>query len=348
MVDLKTLELTKKTLEKFLTCFKLNNSPKSKEKVEWQFFKNTEKSNVVDIVYDEENQRTAAIYAVSNVKVKVNNEIIKAAQSLDTITDINYRKQGLFVKTAKSVYEKAYSENIAFIYGFPNGNSIYGFQNKLDWMVLDPVPFLIKPLRTKYFFNKFFLLKGLPDFKISFTKLNQPKDIVFVYDQNFPDEVDSLWTSFSCKFKVGLVRNKHYLNWRYLQKPNEEYKIIHAYSNSKEYLGFIVFTLKKKHGGKIGYIMELMFDPNNKQVGKYLLKKSINELKLNKADCILSWCFKHSFLHKFYRQVYFFNMPEKLRPIELHFGALSLNKKYQNTINERSNWFISYSDSDTV
>lgn len=348
MDELEILDLNKNTINKFLNCFNLNNNPKDQKKVEWQFFENTEKSNVVNITYDSKKERTASIYAVSCIKFKINKDTLKAAQSLDTITDVNYRKQGLFVKSAMDVYYKAKNSENAFVYGFPNGNSIHGFNKKLKWKVLDPVPFLIKPLRTKYFFKRIPLLKYLPDFSLPTFNFKNNNDIILKTTNDFPDSVNSLWDTFSKSFKIGLVRDKDYLNWRYIQKPSEDYKIIHAYSNENKHLGYIVYTLKRKHNGKIGYIMELVYDLKSPNIGRQLLKKAISNLKNNKADCVLSWCFKHSAIYNIYKHAKFYNMPEKLRPIELHFGVLAFNKKHEDIINNRENWFLSYSDSDTV
>ena len=176
MSELNKYNLNQETLPKFKSCFDLNGSPKDIDKIEWQYFKNTEKSNLVEISYDKNAQKTAGIYAISNVRFKLGDEEMIGAQSLDTIVDINYRGRGLFTKLAKSVYDKAKESNIALVYGFPNGNSIHGFSKKLNWEVLDPVPFLIKPLRTKYFTNKIKYLKFLPNIKISYSKYKKGYD----------------------------------------------------------------------------------------------------------------------------------------------------------------------------
>ena len=111
---------------------------------------------------------------------------------------------------------------------------------------------------------------------------------------SFPEDVNYIWKIFSKNILVAIDRNKDYLDWRFIHKPNENYRIAHCYCKKKGYLGFIVFTVKDKHNGRIAYIMELMYDLNEPRAAKLLLNYAINEVKKNNADCLLTWCFKHS------------------------------------------------------
>jgi len=339
-------DLDNDTLVDFMDCFEKNGNKKKIENLRWQFFNNTEKKSVVDIAKDKTTGKTAAIYALACVKFKINNDLVIGSQSLDTITDVDYRGTGLFINLANDVYEKA-KASVTLVYGFPNGNSVKGFKKRLKWQVLDPLPFLIKPLRSKYFTRKIKYLKFLPDVNLSPFKSALNKDYKIKESNDFPEKVNDLWAEFSKKFKVSVHRDTAYLNWRFLQKPNENYKIAHCY-NLDTYVGYIIYTVKEKHGGKIGYIMDMVYDLTDQNVPTVLLRHATNKIKEEKADCILSWCLEHSPNYPVYKKERFFDFPEKLRPIELHFGARSFKPEYEEVIANRDNWFISYADSDTV
>lgn len=339
--------LNPETLALYKNCFDQNGSPKNAQNIEWQFFKNTPQSAFVDILVDSSENKAAAIYAVSCVHFKMGNSTVVGAQSLDTITDVNYRGQGHFINLAKDVYQKAADAGTALVYGFPNGNSIHGFKKKLEWEVLDPVPFLIKPLQSGYFTKKIPGLKWLPSIPLSFKTYKAHKGFSIREDFAFPTEVDALWKAFSVNIPVALQRDKPYLDWRYIAKPHENYQIAHCYDARNQYLGFVVFAVKKKHGGSIGYVLELIYDLENPMAGQKLLEYAVSKMRPN-ADCILSWSFAHSPNHNVYKKSFFMTLPERLRPIELHFGARAFNDKYKTLIENRQNWFLSYSDSDTV
>lgn len=347
MTETKILSLNHETIHHYKKCFDNNNSPKDLQVLNWQFFESGNK-NFVDIELDVDNDKIAAIYATFGVRLKIDTEIHLGCQSLDTITDLDYRGKGLFIKLAKDVYQKAKDDGVALVYGFPNGNSIHGFEKKLEWKVLDPVPFLIKPLKSSYFTKKFSSLSFLPNLNLSLTKYSKDKNYKIVERLEFPEAVNSVWKSFSESIKVAVHRDKSYLDWRYIQKPFENYKIAHCYDTNEQYIGFIVYTVKGKHGGKIAYIMEMVYDLKHPTASNKLLEYAISEIKKEQADCILSWCMNHSPSAKTYKKNFFISMPERFRPIELHFGVRSFQKQWDEIITNRENWYLSYSDSDTV
>jgi predicted acetyltransferase len=80
-----------------------------------------------------ENDEPAAFYGVFPMRLKYGNKEYLVAQSGDTMTAPNHRGKGLFIELAKMTYELAKNQNVAFVFGFPNENSLPGFQRKLDW-----------------------------------------------------------------------------------------------------------------------------------------------------------------------------------------------------------------------
>jgi GNAT superfamily N-acetyltransferase len=78
--------------------------------------------------------RPAAYYGVFKQTLVINGvELISAAQSGDTMTDPDYRGQGLFIELAKITYQEARKQGIELIFGFPNENSLPGFKKHLGW-----------------------------------------------------------------------------------------------------------------------------------------------------------------------------------------------------------------------
>jgi len=350
-MNLQILDLDRDTIHYYKDCFDNNGDPKDMKSLEWQFFENkTPIPFFVDIAYDNEVKRTAAIYATFSIGVKIDDDNRIACQSFDTITDIEYRGKGLYTKLAANVFKKGTESGLAFVYGFPNGNSIHGFASKHNWIIMDPVPFLIRPLKTQYFTKKIKGLGFLPNVNLwnPFTRTKVKKGFTIRCEKAFPNAVNNLWINFSKNIGVAVNRNKAYLDWRYIQKPLENYCIAHCYNGENEYSGFIVYCIKEKHNGKIAYIMELIYDLNFPASGQELLKFAMLQIRKNNADCILSWCFKHAPNYNVFKNALFLNMSEKIRPIELHFGCKAYDKTVEKTISKRTNWYISYSDSDTV
>jgi Acetyltransferase (GNAT) domain len=337
-----------KDLELYKETFLNNLSDKNIEQLEWLHFKNVPQEQLV--YFAKSHEKIAAIYAAMPAYFKIGNKLdCLACQSLDTITDKDHRGKGLFIKLAKTVYEKAKVNNYKFVYGFPNGSSVHGFIKKLDWKLLDPIPFLIKPLRLGYFLQYVPVIKKISKF-LNFplsrgSKPSLSKNLQIKLITNFNEDYNELWNFFSENITISINRNANYMNWRFVSKPKEYYHKFAIYENNV-LSGIIVYCNKIKHGGNIGYIMELIC--KNEFYSKKLLKHAISHMKKEKVDACLTWCFDHSPNKLAYKKSFFMKFPKKLQSIELHFGYACFEKELNELLSKRENWYLSYADSDTV
>jgi hypothetical protein len=78
-----------------------------------------------------------------------------------------------------------------------------------------------------------------------------------------------------------------------------------------------------------------------------LLRRALREMTSGGADVALAWNLDSSPNHAAFRAAGFRHLPERLRPIELHFGARPLGSA-ELPLGNRDNWYLSYCDSDTV
>jgi hypothetical protein len=122
------------------------------------------KSDIGFLAFDGKN--VASYYGVFPIKMVYKGVEYFAAQSGDTLTHPNYQKKGLFTYLAKETYLLAEKENIQFVFGFPNKNSLPGFQKKLNWVchhkmqefsiAVNSLP-VAELVSKKYFFNELYL-----------------------------------------------------------------------------------------------------------------------------------------------------------------------------------------------
>ena len=88
MTNIEIKGINKETIEIYKACFDLNGSQKKEEDIRWRFLENPINNQIVEIAFDIEKNKTAAIYAISNVKFKVDEKELIGTQSIDAITDI--------------------------------------------------------------------------------------------------------------------------------------------------------------------------------------------------------------------------------------------------------------------
>lgn len=335
----------------FADCFNRNGSEKELANVQWQLLENPVDKLYVDFA-ESDSGDLAAIYASAPNRFKVAEQTVTAVQSLDTLTDAEYRGKGLFKKLAASVFGRCEQESVDFIYGFPNGNSAHGFFNRLGWTSLDPVPFLVCPLRSGYFASRAPVLKKIsrwiPDIPLAKPRMPVLPEGHAIRAALSWDEFDieGISEEFSSTYQVGIVRDKAYLKWR-TSKPQENYKTL-VYYVGDEAKAVIVYAVKEKHGGRIGYILELMHPAGGESMGTALLRHALRDMVRQKTDAVLAWCFSHSANYSSFRRSGFWTLPMRLRPIELHMGVKPLASKDLANLLKRENWYVSYCDSDTV
>ena len=347
------MQATEADLASFHSCFAANGIPKDLDVLRWQYLASPAKRLFVDLSVDGtgKEEQVAGIYAVHPVAFRLGGEIRYGAQSLDTLTDAGYRGRGIFVELARSVYSRLEREGFALVYGFPNGNSAPGFYKHLAWVSLDPVPLLCRPLRTRYFLRRVpragKALGALPDVRLPLPSAPvlaggaaiRPLD-------GFDSGLDALWDAFSRGIGVAVNRDHGYLEWRLRRKPHEAYRT-YGYYRGGQLAGFVSYSLKERHGGRVGYIMEALYDPADAAVGEALLRWAVRDLAEKGADAVLAWNFAHSPNRPAFSATGFRELPERVRPSELHFGVRALSAADAGLLGDRGSWYISFCDSDT-
>ena len=339
-------------LENYRQVFEKNGTERDITNLQWLHQQNIANTNT--IYYAMHNEEIAAIYTALPVIFKINDVLLPALQSIDTMTDLDHRGKGLFPKLAAKLYSDAAENNFSLVYGFPNENSAPGFFKKLQWISFGEAPFLLKPINPFYFIKKFInRKKKLEDFS-SFNHIyNAPKlkeintSVVIKAIANFDESYDQIWKKVSKNIKVCINRNAEYMNWRYVNKPAEHYYRYGIFIEG-QLKAVVVYAIKGKHGGRIGYIMDLIFEPNNGSAGKQLLKFTSQQFRLQQTDTVLTWSLPGSFNYACFKKSGYYSLPLKLRPQHLFLGVRAFNVAYSDLILDIKNWYISYSDSDTV
>lgn len=346
-LDLRAMEASESDLLAFKECFERNGTPRRLDALRWQYLENPSNELLVGLAVSGE--RLAAIYAVQPAYVRVQGVRRLAAQSVDTLVDADFRGRGLFTTMADSVYRRAAEREGAFVYGFPNANSAPGFFKKLGWLSLDPVPFLVRPLRTAFLASKLPLgrwSQRLPDLRLPIRRPKLRKSQELRPMTELGSEVDDLWNRFAADVAVAVDRSVEYLRWR-LRKPGERYECLGVYE-AERLVAFCAYTTVDKHGGRVGYVIELLHEPERAESGSALLAECLERMESAGADAVLAWCFSHSPNAKAYSRAGFWPLPKKLRPIELHLGVRPLDGSLSDLLSRRENWYVSYCDSDTV
>ena len=287
------------------------------------------------------NEKPVALYAVFKNRMLIKGKPVFGAQSFDTLTNSEFRGRGLFKTLASEIHENMSSHGIELIYGVPNGSSYQGFQKYLNWSLLDPLPMLARPIGFRYFLVRAKLRKS----KLEPTSGGSVSFGTHV--EEVPEDVSDLFSRSISENHTGVIRDYEYLTWR-LSRPGATYQLFEHRDGSGKLIAFAVYELVMKHGCCLGYLMEVIVDRNHEDAGKILLKSMVKEMRSRGADLVFGWASASSTLRRLLKRSWFIPFPEKLRPIELHFGYRANNPAIHQSLLNQSSWSISYLDSDTV
>jgi GNAT superfamily N-acetyltransferase len=337
-------------LTRFAACFEANGDPKDVRHLRWQYREPPVGRTYVDAAEDASG-RLGGIYAVFPTRFRLGDRVVTGVQSLDTLTDEHHRGKGLFTKLAKRVYDRCTTDDVALVYGFPNGSSAHGFFEKLGWTRLDPVPFLVRPLSVRYLLRRARVPEGLAGLvPAGWPTLRRAPRLAADEEVAVTLQVDeamaAVWTGFATQVRAAVERDLPYLRWR-LSRPKGGYKLL-VFRRGGAVLGWTALTVLDKHGGRVGYVMELLYPPSEPRIGEALAHAALDEMRASGAEVALAWCLDHAPNRDAYRAAGFRTLPQALRPIELHFGVRALAAPADAALANRENWYLSYLDSDTV
>jgi hypothetical protein len=333
-------------------CFAANGAEKDMQVLRWHYLHRPAPGIYTHFALQEggDGPAVAGIYSLLPAVLRVNGRARPAAQALDVITDARCRGRGVFVGLGAAACGRAEAEGVAVLYAFPNDKSGPGFWNKLGWTRLGSPPFLVRPLRTRFFLSRLprigRALARMPDLPLPRPRAASADGGIEPLAE-WGAEIDALWERFSAGIGVAVQRDAAFLRWRFADKPGERYEV-RVLRRAGRMEGLVVWTLKSKHGGSIGYLMELMHDPARPDDGRALLSAAVRDMAAGGADAVLAWSLPHAPNHAVYRGGGFLPMPERLRPIQLNFGVRALDPALQPLVQDLGSWYLSYSDSDTV
>lgn len=260
----------------------------------------------------------------------------RAFQAVDSYVDERCRGQGVFTKLAQAYDDFVQDTSGDLVWGFPNDNAAPVWFKRLGWAHLGQVPLLVKPLRASLLLRRL----GLPgDIPLSFSRNQQLTPL-----QEVGDWADALWEHFGAAVGCASRRDHAFLQWRLFDDCRaDDYRVVGAASGAGEDSALVATRTMHKHGGHIAYLMEAL----GGDAARELLESELGCLREQGAEAVLAWCFPWSPNYRLLRRCGFLPLPERLRSINIWFGARAHTVKAR-CAQAPGSWYLSYLDSDTV
>jgi hypothetical protein len=261
-------------------------------------------------------------FAAVPYRLKVFDEELTASHTIGALVDRKFQNRGLLKFVGEKLMEELAANNIHYTWGFPN-RLAHKFENVI----------------LKYNDLVEFDLWKLEKANIVATVPNPAIRPVTEFDARF----DNLWEICSPDYPVAVVRNRTYLNWRYLKRPDWHYYPFALYED--ELLkGYIILKLYREEETLRGHIVDIFGRRDDKATFSALIERATRFFITEGVDeaTVLFW--GNPVVEEVFTEVGFHR--EKVnQPLILR---LNTDHKYRDKIRNKSHWYFTMGDSTEI
>jgi predicted acetyltransferase len=236
----------------------------------WKYLDNPYRRHILLCV----NETGEIVVSYSGIPYRTNylGKTVEMTQLMDIMSHPDYRKTGLFIKTAQAYFE-IYGKSILFVYGFPGKYHLGIGEKYLGYEALTkPVAYLSAQTDV-----------------LACNKTGSGKvERVGAVDASF----NRIWERCEKDYPLSIIRNSAFVRWRFLQHPMEQYEIF-AYRKDSELVAYAVFALK----GKIARMVDILAPPSEELITVFL-NQTAQLLKNAGTEQVDTWLPENHFIAK--------------------------------------------------
>lgn len=293
--------------------------------------------------------RVIASDCLMPVPLRIKGTRYLAAWSIKTMTHPDYRRQGIFRAMTEYNIQKAKDTGIDIILGFANANSFPGYE-KFGWDVLVERGAVIRPLDIRSILAKRKFPAPIASIGNALYRIYDRRKLATIRERaeqyasdifnKLPQSANDIWPRSQSGFPIMVEREGPYLEWRYNQRPRQDYKYVTARGREKTE-SLLIFRISRANNSCI--IIDYVGPPQSLTLPS-LFFKTICYCLDNKVRYIInsSGSVFDSYL------IENFGFKHLSSPLANNmFIARRLNKSIDlQTLRDETNWFYSYGDSE--
>ena len=255
----------------------------------WKYYSNPLGDAAVGIAVAD--GRVVSLAAAVPKLIQVGSKSLLAFELGDFITAPEYRKRGLFSSLIRMICDEAQRRGAALVYVSPNPSSFRILTGQLSFREA-------QKFDNHHFVNPSALIERKSGIPASIPRwlgvdwiaraVLFPRGSRHVRVESaakFGAEVDDWWTTVAPRFSFALVRNRAYLNWRYVHGPAPYQSFVGRRNGN--FVGYLTtFVLQTQ---PVGYILDLVTDPEDREAAAELLCCGLNAMLGQGATTVFTW-----------------------------------------------------------
>ena len=290
-------------------------------------------------------------YHIPTFDLSVGNEIFKIGQVESVAVLKKFRRYKVF----KSLAEFANSDikdKLNLIYTFPNDKSIHTFIKYNEYTLVGSLPTYILPTRLNKIISSKINLYGLENifgcvmqWYLNSLKKNLNQDEYIFTISSFDDNINKLFEDFSHNYLFSLTRSEAFLKWRYIDRPEIDYKIA-GIKSSSSLEAVVVYKKDVILKNNCIIILDLAF----KDI--IYAQKLLNGITSHEANNDPNFESSFVFLAGYIKDINklkncgFLRIPDNVNPRKLNLLVKNVGSKKLNKASDSSSWLVTLGDWD--
>ena len=288
------------------------------------------------------------------VLMKIGTKIVTAFQNIDTMTHPDHRRQGIYESLSRKTVAEAEKDGIHIGYTFPSKVTHPILVKRLGWFDVAISRIVFKPLNwqntlTTRIDNRFLLnicARGGNLVSRVFCRTGEAQvmagaTINQVY--SFDERINDFWNRVSDQHEIMVVRNKDYLNWRYVAVPSSKY-LMHVVEKDEQIYGYLVLRYAQQESTKVAVIFDILAE--SEQIARCLISKATERCKQEGIDVVYSSMIANQAYLKAFKRNGFISVPLlKGRWFCAFSSSPHISKAF---LGNPKSWFVQIGDSDSI
>ena len=292
-------------------------------------------------------------YHVPIYRCSINGEEKLIGNIQDVAVNPNYRGIGLFRQLAEYANKDLDESEVDLIYTFPNDKSIRTFLKYNDFKIVSAVPAYLRPVNAGGILGSKIKLLGLEKiagwFADGFVNLlaSNPKLVNTEMESisEITDEVEAVFAEYAKSFQNHLIRDKAWLNWRYLKSVRGKHHILGVREAGK-LTAVLVLKEDEMLGNPSLLILDFAFTNGNENALLYLVNQVRKQPELTKTKFNLLFVSGIAPALSSFKKIGFYQIPEKVNPRVLNLLSRSCSAMKPEPIQTGTNWLLTLGDWD--
>lgn len=288
-------------------------------------------------------------------ELQVGDRTVLSAHSVKSMTHPDFKRQGIFKTMTLNSLAKAKEHNLSVVIGLANKAS-YPAYEKFGWPTLYERDIYIRPINIYNPLRKKLKLSFLAGIGATaflaydgirlWLKKAKVKKYRAKMHIEVPESAGACFDRYRTHFKIMIVRDYKYLNYRYNKRPDVKYDTITIEDENDQVVAFAVLRVVKLAHSTMVSVAENFANPKDEKAVEALTNAMIEYACTKKADYIVASCGKHEPFPRIFR-AFGFQTNKKPLSNNMMIACATSDSFDMHALAGYENWFITQGDGET-